>query len=279
MTTLRILYVHSIRGKPPEPEYHAEWDAALRRSGYISDIETRMMYWADIRDHLTPEVLREAKQDARTNHTRPFARMRPQTNSPLGYVISFVLHLLDPVIRHVTKNLLEDVYFYFYGKRAAEQVRAAILDRIGPALDDFHPQIVIAHSWGSVIAYDYLTHREYTGELDALISVGSPLGNDWIQEQLGTTVYPQQVRRWLNIFDAMDPATWPDRRISNDLPGPHGEHLIRDVEIPSVYDEDGKRDAHSWFGYLMCEPLQNELFRIATARNLGELSADAQDIA
>ena len=71
----------------------------------------------------------------------------------------------------------------------------------------------------------------------------------------------------------MDPATWPDRRIANDLHGPRGEQIIRDVEIPSVYDEQGKRDAHSWYGYLMSEPVQNELFRIATARGLRDLPA------
>jgi hypothetical protein len=40
-----------------------------------------------------------------------------------------------------------------------------------------------------------------------------------------------------------------------------------------VYDEQGKRDAHSWYGYLMSEPVQNELFRIATARSLRDLPA------
>ena len=59
-----------------------------------------------------------------------------------------MLHLLDPVIRRVTKNLVEDVYFYFYGKREEERVRDAILDRMGAMLNDFHPHVIIAHSWG-----------------------------------------------------------------------------------------------------------------------------------
>ncbi len=273
MTPLRIVYVHGIRSKPPEPEYHAEWDAALRRSGYVADVETRMMYWADIRLGLTPEVLREAKAHANEHKAPRWSHLRPQTNSPLGYAIAFVLRLIDPVIRRVMKNLLEDVYFYFYGKRDTEDIRDAILDRMGVLLDGFRPHVVIAHSWGSVIAYDYLINRGHGGDIEALITLGSPLGNEWVQEHLGTTAYPQDVRRWLNIFDATDPATWPDRRIANDLHGPHGEQIIRDVEIPSVYDEQGKRDAHSWYGYLMSEPLQNELFRIATAQTLRELPA------
>ncbi len=267
---LRIVYIHGIRIKPPEPEYHAEWDAVLRRSGYVTDIETHIVYWADIRLGLTPEVLREAKACAKERKAPRWSGLRPQTNSPLGYVIAFVLRLFDPVIRRVMKNLVEDVYFYFYGTRDVERIRDAILDRMGAMLAEFKPHVIIAHSWGTVIAYDYFANRGYSGEVEALITMGSPLGNEWVQEHLGTTAYPPAVHRWLNIFDAMDPATWPDRRISNDLPGEHGEHIIRDVEIPSVYDQDGKRDAHSWHGYLMSEPVQNELFRIATSPSLDE---------
>lgn len=270
MTPLRIVYIHGIRTKPPEPEYHAEWDAVLRQSGYVTDIETRMMYWADIRLGLTPDVLREAKARAKERKAPRWSHLRPQTNSPLGYAIAFVLRLFDPVIRRVMKNLVEDVYFYFYGTRETERIRDAILDRMGAMLGEFKPHVIIAHSWGTVIAYDYFANRTYGGEVEALITMGSPLGNEWVQEHLGTTAYPQAVHRWLNIFDAMDPATWPDRRISNDLHGEHGERIIRDVEIPSVYDQDGKRDAHSWYGYLMSEPVQNELFRIATSRSLRE---------
>jgi hypothetical protein len=265
MERLRILYVHGIRSKPPADEYQAEWDAALRRGGYVPDIDTRLLYWADIRLGLTPEVLRRARRRAATLKVRPFARVRPQTNSLLGKVISLALHFFDPVIRRITHDLWEDVYLYFYGTTDSQHIRDAILYRMGEAFASFRPHLVIAHSWGSVIAYDYLANCGYDGELEGLISLGSPLGNDWVQEHLGIIAYPPQVRRWLNVFDAMDPATWPDRRISNDLHGPDGEHLVRDVEIPSVYDAEGKRNAHSWYGYLISEPVQNEIFRVGVS--------------
>lgn len=268
MNRLRILYVHGIRSKPPADEYRAEWDAALRRGGYVPDIETRLLYWADIRDGLTPQALAAARKHAASRKTRPFARVRPQTNSLLGKLIALALHAADPVIRRITRDLWEDVYFYFYGETDGTPIRAAILDRMGDALASFRPHLIIAHSWGSVISYDYLTNRGAGAECEGLITLGSPLGNDWVQEHLGVTAYPPGVRRWLNVFDAMDPATWPDRRISNDLPGPHGEHLIRDVEIPSVYDAEGKRNAHSWYGYLISEPVQNEIFRVGVAARI-----------
>jgi hypothetical protein len=265
MSELSAVYVHGIHAKPAEAVYLAEWDAAVRRLAYVGEIRSTMMYWSDIRLGVTPAMVREAHDRARKRREHRFHRLRPQTNSPLGYAISFALHAADPVIRRITKDLLTEVYLYFYGRTGSNDIRDVILDRMDTMMRETRPNIVIAHSWGSVIAYDYLMNRGYDGGLDALITLGSPLGQDYVQEHVGATTYPRQVRHWLNVFDAMDPATWPDRRISNDLRGPRGEHLIRDVEVPSVYDENGKRDAHSWYGYLISEPVQTELFRVAAA--------------
>lgn len=270
MSSLRVLYVHGIHAHPAEPTYRAAWDAALRRLAYVSDIETKMVYWADIRLGLPPDALPTAHARARERRDHHFQRIRPQTNSPLGYAVSLALHLIDPAIRRITRALLNDVYLYFYGGAGSGDIRDAILARMDAIVREMKPHIVIAHSWGSVIAYDYFTNRGYGGQIEALITAGCPLGQQYIQDHIGASAFPPGVHRWLNVFDAMDPATWPDRRIANDLPGPRGERLIRDVEIPSVYDEDGKRDPHSWYGYLSCEAVQNEMFRVAVALDLAE---------
>jgi len=287
---LRVLYVHGMHRHPPEAEYRAAWDAALARMAYVPEVETRMLYWADIRLGVTPQQVAEAHARARSRGEHGFGRLRPQTNSPLGYAVSLALHLAGPVIRRITKELATEVYLYFYGRcgdagaTGAERpgrgeacgaaIRDVILDRMEALVRDFAPDVVLAHSWGTVIAYDYLVNRGLAHELEALITLGCPLGQTYVQERVGAAAYPPRVRRWLNVFDAMDPVTWPDRRIANDLRGPRGERLVRDVEIASVYDEDGKRDPHSWWGYVMSEPVQAELFRIAALRALWGRAAD-----
>lgn len=271
-----MLYIHGMHRHPPEAEYRAAWDAALARMAYVPQVETRMLYWADIRLGATPAQIAEAHARARSRGEHRFGRLRPQTNSPLGYAVSLALHLAGPVIRAITKELATEVYLYFYGKQGSgDDVRDVVLDRMDALLRDFTPDVVLAHSWGTVIAYDYLVNRGLAHQLEALITVGCPLGQTYVQERVGAAVYPPRVRRWLNVFDAMDPVTWPDRRIANDLRGPRGERLVRDVEVPSVYDEDGKRDPHSWWGYVMSEPVQAELFRIAASRALWPRAADA----
>ena len=172
MGKLRIVYVHGIHGKPPEEIYRAEWDAALQRLGYVRDIESTMMYWSDIRLGLTPAEVAAAHAEARKRREHRFGRLRPQTNSPLGYAISLALHAFDPAIRRITKQLLTEVYLYFYGRSDAQDIRDAILGRMDAMMREVRPQVIIAHSWGSVIAYDYLLNRGYDGELDALISLG-----------------------------------------------------------------------------------------------------------
>ncbi len=268
MEALRVVYVHGIRGNPSEEQYRREWDAALERLSYVHGIETAMVYWADVRLGATPAMVRQARDRARQRKARRFARLRPQTNSVLGYAVSLALHLIDPVIRRITKTLLTDVYLYFYGGAGEGDIRDVILDRMDVVMRETRPHVVIGHSWGSVIAYDYFTNRGYGGEVETLITIGSPLGQRFVQDHVGASAYPKGIVRWVNIFDAMDPATWPDRRIANDLPGARGERLVRDVEIPSVYDEDGKRDPHSWYGYLASEPVQDEIFRVAVAVDL-----------
>lgn len=268
MDNLRVVYIHGIHSHPGEATYRAEWDAALRRLAYVPEIETKMVYWADIRLGVTAQMVQDAKARAAKRGVPPMPRFQPQSRTPLGYAIAGAMHLIDPVVRRITKDLLTEVYLYFYGRTDTADIRDVILDRMDEVMREFAPQIVIAHSWGSVIVYDYLMNRGAGQEIEALITAGSPLGQGYVQQHVGAKSYPDGVRRWLNIFDAMDPAAWPDRRIANDLPGPRGERLIRDIEVPSLYDEEGKRDAHSWYAYLMCEPLQNEIFRIAASREL-----------
>src|SRR5205823_3437573 len=84
MSKLRIVYIHGIHNHPSEEEYRHAWDAALERLSYVRDIETKMVYWADIRLGATPEMVREAHARARRHRAHRFGRIRPQTNTPLG---------------------------------------------------------------------------------------------------------------------------------------------------------------------------------------------------
>lgn len=68
------------------------------------------------------------------------------------------------------------------------------------------PVVVVAHSLGSVVAYNILydLSAEYT--ITKLITVGSPLGVKWIKEKIKTPLKmpPRITGGWFNAFDRRD---------------------------------------------------------------------------
>ncbi len=66
--------------------------------------------------------------------------------------------------------------------------------------------VVVAHSLGTVIAYDLLAHDklEQTHDVAALVTVGSPLGVTAIRRAVSPIDHPKSVRQWLNAYDDRD---------------------------------------------------------------------------
>ncbi|WP_446038753.1 hypothetical protein [Streptomyces sp. SID1121] len=99
--------------------------------------------------------------------------------------------------------------------------RAAVREEVRRVLAERRPRVVIAHSLGSVVAYEALWHRPV--DLDLLITLGSPLGMPQVifeRLSLGEGnegakgARPPGVRRWVNLADIGDIVAVP-----RDLPG------------------------------------------------------------
>jgi hypothetical protein len=86
------------------------------------------------------------------------------------------------------------------------------------------PHIVVSHSMGTVIAYDCLKRVLDCPGVDGLVTLGSPLGLDEIQDKL----QPGWSRRdgfpgerlgggWINAFDRLDPVCGFDPSLANDF--------------------------------------------------------------
>nr|MBA2760250.1 hypothetical protein [Chloroflexia bacterium] len=77
--------------------------------------------------------------------------------------------------------------------------------------DHDEPTILIAHSLGSVIAYDVL--REYPDlDVSGLVTLGSPLSMDWFRDRLARPgesgdklPVPRMLAEWVNVYSEMDP--------------------------------------------------------------------------
>ncbi|MFG2127010.1 serine peptidase [Streptomyces sp. NPDC048751] len=103
--------------------------------------------------------------------------------------------------------------------------RAAVREEVHRVLSERRPRVVVAHSLGSVVAYEALWHHPV--ELDLLVTLGSPLGMPHVvferlslgegnEEHKG--LRPPKVARWVNIADIGDMVAVP-RDLPSRFPG------------------------------------------------------------
>jgi hypothetical protein len=88
--------------------------------------------------------------------------------------------------------------------------RAQAREQVATTIADRQARVVIAHSLGTVVAYEAL-HAHPDLQVDLLVTLGSPLAlPDAIFHRLqprpaGTGLRPANVRRWVNVSDHGDP--------------------------------------------------------------------------
>lgn len=131
------------------------------------------------------------------------------------------------------KAFLRDVHHYLFDvehtPRPGEtyRVQQAVRQRFLDAINDpgvTRPHIVISHSMGTVIAYDCLKRVADCPQVDGLVTLGSPLGMDEIQDKLKPGwsrndgfPFESVSDAWLNVFDRLDPVCGFDPVFKNDF--------------------------------------------------------------
>jgi hypothetical protein len=145
---------------------------------------------------------------------------------------------LNAFLRDV-HHYLFDVEFGPAGRppvRIRESIRRRFIDALcAPTAS--RPHVVVSHSLGTVIAYDCLKRVADCVPVDGLITLGSPLGLDEIQDKLQpewsrSAGFPHEkvTHRWANLFDRLDPVCGFDPSLANDY-RKGGEVVIEDVPV------------------------------------------------
>ena len=122
--------------------------------------------------------------------------------------------------------------------------------------------LVIAHSMGTIIAYDTITGGQLSA-LDqnpvALITIGSPLGLPTVRDHLNKppgekrpTFLATRLKAWFNFADPGDLiAAVP--HLAPHFKDPQGTKRIKDSLVQNDFrDRDGNINSHKSFGYLRC---------------------------
>jgi len=176
--------------------------------------------------------------------------------------------LLPFLIPHLATEKMElhirDLLRYTHNKNGiADHVREMLKMPLRAAWESGRPILLLAHSMGSVIAYDSLwemTHGDKDAlEIDLLLTLGSPLGQSYLQKRImghgdqGVQRYPNNIRKWINLA-AVGDMTALDRELINDFEEMLGLDLIESIDDQALFNcfrLDGQLNVHAEYGYLV----------------------------
>lgn len=145
----------------------------------------------------------------------------------------------------IKRAAMEAYYFLFNkeyvrpkdGKRfqVRQELRSRLLKELKAGQSEAEKIVVISHSMGTMVAYDVLRNCADCPPVDTLITLGSPLGVREVQQELKaggkkSVDFPAAtLRRWINIYDPLDPICGADPKFSNDYEPVDGKR-VEDVK-------------------------------------------------
>lgn len=208
-----------------DPDWHPRCPLAVRR---------RKALYA--RDPIDAEEQKESGENVGLRFARALTTFMPQ---------SWRYNIIMPFTR--------DTRDYIHEGLPSCSVRNILHDSI--TSDTTRPLVILAHSQGALLTYEYLANAEGWRQIAGLVSAGSQFGFDQLMLRFGGKQgangsrfrTPSGIRMWYNIYDAKDPVAFPmanSRRHSRYRPD-SALVWLRELRI-----RNPKRSRHDATGYL-----------------------------
>jgi V8-like Glu-specific endopeptidase/tetratricopeptide (TPR) repeat protein len=189
--------------------------------------------------------------------------------------------LPDFIKRPLMEMLLRDVHHYFFNSeisprpgasyRVRDELQRRFIEHVVAHADE-RPHVIVCHSMGTILTYDCLRNRADCPPIDGLITLGSPLGLDEVQDAVtpkGSNVdFPDEKLKgpWINIFDPLDPVVGFDPHFANDYLR-NGAAAVLDIR-----ESSWGQWRHNIVKYLGGPRLRAELKRLLSGAQLESVS-------
>lgn len=197
----------------------------------------------------------------------------PSNEAPVGGTVVYeMIPLPDFLKERIMASFVQEAYAFIFDKesnprpgvtyRVREELRRRFVAAVKTARESSPNEriVVVSHSMGTMIAYDCLKRVPDCPSIDALMTIGSPLGIDEVQEGLQpewtrSDGFPSQklLGKWINIFDPFDAVARLDPRLANDY-CQAGAPVIEDIE-----EENWGAWRHNITHYLQGKKLRSAL--------------------
>jgi hypothetical protein len=274
MTTSVIIGIHGLANKPPIQVKTQWWKAAILEgltrncARTVNTLEFDLVYWADIL-HKKEGPL-EANDNPEPyypeNGSGGFPAYDHQTWTEFlrdiaATGIDKAGHFIDWVTRSravggfIMEYEVSELHEYFYHTEFRNKVQKLLIDKLNK-----HSEkriMLIAHSMGSVIAYDVLRkmgRQTKSLRVDHFVTIGSPLGLPHVVSEIykenDLVRTPSNVGRWTNFADRRDSVAM-DFRLADDYEPNNNGVKVEDLPVINNYrSPDKKPNVHKSYGYL-----------------------------
>lgn len=282
-----IIGIHGIGNKPPKRLLKKWWKKSIRegleRIGHPKRFfRFELVYWAH---YLYSEPLRPGVK----NKDSPLYIQYPYVPSNSDVVrltpspfkkkwLDFVEKILDTaflkeygfinlnaisdfIIRTKFKDL--DTYYDKKNTKAGLHAKAMIRQELANTLKKHKKKdiLLIAHSMGSIIAYDVLTQAEPDIKIHTFLTMGSPLGLPVIMKKILAEQHkefkkekkvatPDNIlNQWHNFSDLNDKIAM-NYNLADDYKENSHHVAPVDVQVYNDYEYQGAKNPHKSYGYL-----------------------------
>jgi hypothetical protein len=266
-----IIGVHGLDNKPELRILRDWWKSAIDEGiarnclGRKPKIRFKLVYWSDLMYAAPLGVAEVSEPYVAAEGSGPLPRFglsarkvaAARVRGSVGKVFEKVSNTRrgEEVIREALKSRMPDLYRYKHQPGLREAVQARLIKRLRVARRWRREVMLIAHSMGSIIAYEVLRDAGRTLpklEISHFVTLGSPLGlSDFKEVVEGQLHVPECVGRWSSFADPRDPVARWDAFLSKDYEANQSGVTIADNLVLNGYvSPSGKANAHKIYGYL-----------------------------
>jgi hypothetical protein len=266
-----IIGIHGLDNKPEAAILESWWKAAivegLSRHGGAGKAKVRfeLVYWADLMYGKPVDVAALTDPYLPAEGEGPLPRaglsvrkvIATRIRGSVGRVLESVsrVRLGENMVHDTVKSKMPDLHFYKNDEDLRQAVQTRLIKRLRSARRWRRKVMLVAHSMGSIVAYDVL--RDHVQalkgmEVSQFVTVGSPLGLAGLKTVVdGSPRVPECVVHWSNFSDLKDPvSSWDTSLTDNYQANSRGVTVSDHLVVNGYVNPAGKPNAHKIYGYL-----------------------------
>ncbi len=193
----------------------------------------------------------------------------------------------------IIKNYFKDLNAYYSDQinGKSRPVKETLRERLKSVLIEHKDDeiLLIAHSMGSIIAFDVLSLYEDEVQIDTFMTIGSPLGLPVVVSKIanelnlkihktGKMSAPASIKNyWYNFSDLEDRVAL-NYNLSDDFSENTNGIKVIDFEVTNTYFTNGHHNPHKSYGYLRTPEFAEKIVEFLNKKRLPLLQSIWQSI-